>query len=502
MGPARPGFARWSRVARRSKSKVPAYTAVISDLHLSDVEEADPAHPLWKRHKQTDLIADGRLESLLAHLRALSHGEPIELVLNGDIFDFDGVAVVPDPAPWPVSRIERLRGLLPEEPKSEWKLARIVSHHPLFLGALRVWLSEGHSLVFVIGNHDLELHWPACQAVLREALGEPEQLRICEFYTISHHDTLITHGNQYDAYCVVHDPLHPFVEVNGKARVRLPFGDQAARLMMNGLGLFNPHVDDSLRRPLLEHVGWFVRLVPRHHPTIAWTWFWSSLATLWVSVGEGFRPAIRDPRDLAAREAAVSRRARGSSTVTRALAAVAVHPAVFDPIKVARELWLDRAFLLAALIFASVQVFSASRMVSGAGATGGLLAFIVLLVPFVRYARSCRSSVGEAEIEIRERVPTLAQIARVKRVIMGHTHRARREVVHGVEYFNTGHWSPAYADAACTQPLGRNAFAWLAPAPEGPRTAELRVFADGRSTVYAPSEAPPPLLAHLGAVRT
>ena len=498
MSPQRPAVARRGR-PRRVGRRSPSFTAIISDIHLSDVEAPEPSIPLWRRHKHADQLPDGRLVALLAHLRVLSGGAPVELVLNGDVFDFDAVKAVPEAAPWPVSALERLRGLYPEEPKSVWKLERIIAHHPALFEALRAWLAEGNTLLFVIGNHDVELHWPGCQAVLRAALpAEPDALTLCEFYAISHHDTLITHGNQFDPYCVVHDPLHPFIEVDGRARVRLPFGDQAARLMMNGLGLYNPHVDDTVRRPVVDHLVHYVRVVAWHQPFVAWTWFWSSFATMWVSVGEGFRPAIRDPRDLAAREADVSRRSRASSTVTRGLAAMAVHPAVFEPVKVARELWLDRAFLLGALIFATVQVFSALRLISGAGATGAFVAFILLLVPFVRYARSCRSSIGEAEVNIRESLTTLAQIARVRRVVMGHTHRARRESVDGVEYLNTGHWSPAFFDAECTMPLGRNAFAWLVPTPDGPRAAELRVFAQGVSTVMAPAEvtavldAPPP----------
>lgn len=482
----------------RSGRDTPPCTAVLSDLHVSDIEPVDPRCPSWRRHKHADLVTDARLARFLDHLRALARGQRVELVLNGDVFDFDVIKAVPESPPWPVSWLERARGLHAEEPKSAWKMQRIVDHHPVLFGELARWVREGHDLVFVIGNHDLELHWPAVQDVLRAAIApaHPEALRVCEFFVISHHDTLITHGNQYDAYCVVHDPVHPFIDLNGRTRLRLPFGDQAAKLMINGMGLFNPHVDDSLRRPIGEYARFYLQDVTRHHPTIAWTWLWSALVTLWVSLAEGFRPALRDPARMATREALIARRARSSSKVVRALQAVAVHPAVFDPVKVARELWLDRAFLLAALIFASVQVFSALTLVSGAGTTGGLLAFVVLLVPFVRYARSCRSSIGEAEREIRARVETLAAIAHVRRVVMGHTHRARRESVGDTEYINTGHWSPAFADVACTKRLGRNGFAWIVPGPTGARIAELRVFGEVTSVPHADAvPAPEPGLA-------
>jgi UDP-2,3-diacylglucosamine pyrophosphatase LpxH len=90
------------------------------------------------------------LEDLQARIQG-----PIELVLNGDIFDFDSVMVIPESPGFHVSWLERKRGLNAEEPKSRFKIETILEDHPLFVQALRAFVLKGHRVVFVIGNHDL-----------------------------------------------------------------------------------------------------------------------------------------------------------------------------------------------------------------------------------------------------------------------------------------------------------------------------------------------------------
>ncbi|MES2642978.1 MAG: metallophosphoesterase [Myxococcota bacterium] len=474
---------------RSAPRRGPAHTAVISDLHLSDIEAPDPRRPAWRRYKHPDVVDDGPLLRLLLHLRELSAGQPVELVLAGDIFDFDTVVGAPEPAPYRVSWLERCRGMVAEQERSAWKMRRILADHPVLVAALSQWMADGHLLVFIIGNHDLELHWPAVQAELRAALAppRPDALTVCEFFRISGGDTLVMHGNQLDAYCVCHDPLHPFIEVKGKLRVRMPFGNIAGKMMLNGMGLFNPHVEDSFIRPFADYVRFFFRYVARQDPLLAFTWLWTAPLTLWVSVDEGLRPAERDPARLEERVRDAARRARGTPAMVRALRDVAVHPAVYSPLKVARELWLDRVGLLVLLVFVVFQLTTALHMMSNLGYVWAVALFLGLLPFYVAYARSCRSDVGNTQANIRKRVGELGRIARVTRVVMGHTHRAAVRRHDGVEFLNTGHWSPAYDDVECTKKVGTNAFAWVRPGGEA-RVAELRVFDGESSTQLLPAK--------------
>ena len=250
------------RPVDRSESWRGLHTVVLSDVHLADAEIPPPDNPLWKRYKHPDLFVDGSLKRLLEELQRQIDG-PIELVLNGDLFDFDSVMVIPESPDFPVSWLERRRGLNAQEPKSRFKIRRILQDHPMFVQALRAFLLEGHRVVFVIGNHDIELHWPSVQKEIRDHFDLPEDLRrnvsFAEWFYISGGDTLIEHGSQYDAYCLCSNPIFPLIRKGSKRSVRLPFGNLAGRYMTNGMGLFNPHVESSFIMSLREYLIFFFK---------------------------------------------------------------------------------------------------------------------------------------------------------------------------------------------------------------------------------------------------
>ena len=72
------------------------YTAIISDLHLTDPEpprhKTKSRHPLWKKFKTKEFYIDESLVQFLELIQKKAEGHKVELILNGDIFDFDSVA--------------------------------------------------------------------------------------------------------------------------------------------------------------------------------------------------------------------------------------------------------------------------------------------------------------------------------------------------------------------------------------------------------------------------
>ncbi len=441
-------------------------TIVLSDLHITDAQPRLPERPLWKRYKQRDLFIDDSFSRLVQHL--LGEVAPgSELVLAGDVFDFDSVMAVPRPAPFPVSWLERRRGLEAEAAKSRFKMRRILDDHPVFLQALRAWLEAGHRLVLIVGNHDVEALWPEVQAVFREALMLPEEaqerVRFCEWFYISGEDTLIEHGNQFDAYCVCANPIFPTIRWRGREIIRVPFGNLAERYMLNGMGLFNPHVESSFIMSLPEYVRFFLKYMVRVQPLLGLTWLWGAIVTLVATLREGFLPAQRDPLLLEERVADIARRSNSTVGQVFALQALHVHPAVFSPWTLMRELWLDRALILALLIGASFQVVTVYNVFSPLSPWWAPVVFLLLLPPFIFYARSVNSGVDSTEGVLRERLPVAVQVARTKRVVIGHTHVEHHSQLDACELLNTGTWSPAYRDVECTRPFGRKCLAWIRP---------------------------------------
>jgi UDP-2,3-diacylglucosamine pyrophosphatase LpxH len=63
---------------------------------------------------------------------------------------------------------EQRYGFLPNPESSADKLDSIYQGHPLFFRALAWFVGQGHRVVFLRGNHDLEIFWPRVQERLRE----------------------------------------------------------------------------------------------------------------------------------------------------------------------------------------------------------------------------------------------------------------------------------------------------------------------------------------------
>src|SRR5262245_56150924 len=124
------------------------HTVVISDIHLS---EAEPGDGLWMRYRQRRFSPDAEVAAMLSELRRLTAlgGDELTLVLNGDIFDLDAPRVVGE---------ESVFHDLPRTADNAIPaLTAIFRDNPLFLEAVAGVLADGHTVVFVSGNHDVQL---------------------------------------------------------------------------------------------------------------------------------------------------------------------------------------------------------------------------------------------------------------------------------------------------------------------------------------------------------
>src|SRR4051812_20955087 len=107
-------------------------TLVVSDIHLADAGELHPRFPLWKKFKLPELFVDKYVQDFLTEMKSQIK-TPMELVLNGDIFDFDSVMSIPKHFGLHVNWLERLRGLSSEEQKSKYKMQMILESHPIWV---------------------------------------------------------------------------------------------------------------------------------------------------------------------------------------------------------------------------------------------------------------------------------------------------------------------------------------------------------------------------------
>ncbi len=447
--------------------KSATHTFVISDFHLCEAEPAHPFNPLWKRFKRREYFVDEQFRAFVEYIKT-NVGHSIELVFNGDTFDFDSVLQFSKDEKEQASWLELKRGFTAEAHKSGKKFERILNDHPVFIQTLREFILLGHRVIFVIGNHDVELHWPGVRKMLSDTLNLPlshrDQLRFCEWFYISNSDTLIEHGNQYDAYSVCINPIHPLIKKGRKILVRLPFGNLANKYILNGMGLFNPHSEASfIKNGFLDYVDFYYRKIMRTQPLLMWTWFWGAMITLITAVSEGLLPAVRDPLTSDARIQDIAKRANTTPASVWALRELHVHSAIFNPIKLLRELWLDRALFIVLIVFGSFQFFSFLNVFMNASVWWFIIPVLILTPVFLFYAKSVESEVIKSQAAARDAVAVASQLTGTHCVVMGHTHLEAFEVIAGTTSINTGSWSNAFKDVECTLPYGKKCFAWIRP---------------------------------------
>lgn len=468
------------------------YTAILSDLHLCEAEPVNPRFPLWKKFKTRQFFFDDVFEAFLDHLRKKSKNEPIELILNGDIFDFDSVMSIPEKPVFRPSWLEKKRGLYPRPERSEHKIQAILKDHDVFVQALRKFVLDGHRIVFIMGNHDLEMHFPSVQASIVNAMNLPvdkkSMVRFADWFYISNQDTLVEHGNQYDPYCVCVDPVNPFSQGYNYKYISLPFGNLACRYILNGMGFFNPHVDTNYIMSLGEYIRFFFKYMARAQPDLILSWLGGSLITLWKSFEDRTNTPIRDPLKIEDRVNQIALRSNAEPRMVRELKEVFAAPAANNPFLIARELWLDRAFIIFISFFVILQIMILIRQLFDISFFWAFIPLFLLLPFFLFYSKSVKSLVSSYKEPDEKILSTTSAITRVNRVIYGHTHQIRHEMIGSVEHLNSGTWSPAFLDVECTISSDQKTFVWIAPEDDQPeRKAHLRVFNGSESVEIHPT---------------
>lgn len=465
--------------------KTSKYTAIVSDLHLCEAEPVNPRYPLWKKFKTRQFFFDDVFEDFLNYLLKEANGEKVELILNGDIFDFDSVMSLPEEPTFRISWLERKRGLSPRPERSKYKIEVILKDHAKFVEALRTFIEKGNTAIFVIGNHDLELHYQGVQESILEHLNLSEShkdsVRFAEWFYLSNHDTLVEHGNQYDPYCVCEDPIHPFITGYNYKTVKLPFGNQACRYILNGMGFFNPHVDKNYIMGLKEYIRFFYKYMLRAQPLLILSWFWGSLVTLWKSFDDGIRLPLRDPLRVETRVNEIAQKANAEPRMVRELRELFASSATHNPWLLAKELWLDRAFMIALSFFLIFEVMLITKQIFDVSFFWALIPLFLMLPFFLFYSQSIASHVSSYKEPDERTLAMASAITGVNRIVYGHTHQIRHEVIGAVEHLNSGCWSPAFLDVECTQAIDQKTFVWITPGENNVRQAQLLMFKDGAS---------------------
>ena len=255
-----------------------------------------------------DFFFDSEFESLLRKLRADAQGNRPPsfrwtLIINGDFAEFLQILDWPgDPASrrggkieWNLENYEfgpggwaevlwktvpgfqkEIRdGLASSEDESAWKLKRVYDGHRVVFKAIAEFVTAGHDLVMIKGNHDVEFYWQGvkeefirllcrsidypytkCQAQLQRWRNQdfrgacqifPDGGTI-EFAELSYEDELVyvEHGNQYEpanSFAHFDEPINRVLRA-GQTYLEMPFGSILVRYFFNGIESHFPEADN------------------------------------------------------------------------------------------------------------------------------------------------------------------------------------------------------------------------------------------------------------------
>jgi len=415
--------------------------AIVSDLHLS--AGYDPRRGTFGRNE--DFFYDAAFGRFVDHLLARAGRERRRwrLVILGDLVDFLQVELA-DEAPGATSAETSVR-----------RLEAVAAGHPGFFAALGRFLAAGHRLDVVVGNHDVELVWPAVQARFRGLLtahGGAEAAAGVAFHPwILYLPGVLyaEHGHQYDPLNALLTPLAPFLP-DEPSLIELPLGSFFVRYLFNEVEQVDPFADNV--KPATRYLGWALR----NHPLTALTTLDAHLRLL---LGALRKTSDRGPAERAARRAAyreeVLRPAAAAiglpPETLLAIDELAAVPALQDPWEQFKALVLGPVGPAAALLAGGLGAWLGVRRLPPGGRAAALLAAAAGLQAWREGALGRPATepggylLGAARaIDARLRTVDRA----VPAYVFGHTHTAELfplgepDGADAPRYLNCGTWTP------------------------------------------------------------
>lgn len=247
---------------------------VVSDLHLGRGK-----NPRTGRYYRLEaFFFDDDFHHFCAHLieDARRRQTPFKLVFNGDTFDL--LRIDHDPLPTEKRRERRYGPALTPGIAAE-TMRQILAGHPTFVEALAAVLAAGNPIVFLPGNHDIEVQWrpvqleirAAVERAVREQAGEAAAATAAELLTFErwfHHEPgriWIEHGCQYDPENAfryyLRGKLADQPDAVHKAEIDVPLGTFFQRYLYNQFGNITFIVPSS--RSNLRYFRWLILNRPR-----------------------------------------------------------------------------------------------------------------------------------------------------------------------------------------------------------------------------------------------
>src|SRR6185312_10244284 len=461
---------------------------VISDLHLGEDLRPGGANVSYLPHLAK---LERELEKFLAHYTAHRLDDrPWRLVVNGDMVDFMSVMILPEAEEKDNDEEDRLYGLGFGERQSQKKMERVIARHQGVFKRLGEFVAAGNELVIVVGNHDVEFHYPQVQQTLVEwlsgltlGMGVDDPARaefatrvsFCPWFYYKEDLIYIEHGHQYDEYCSFDYLLHPVTaapewkkkdrSLNKKSRIALSVAHAGMRYFANQIPDYDPHTAELWG--FGDYMKWAWAQGLRGGLRLAYTYgllVWR-LVEMWYSL-RGVEAERRNLHHERLKE--LSAHLQMSEEKLLALDSLRREPVTRRFWKLLAALFIDRVLLgVAALVTASLLVGHLHGLWKAVGALATLVAFACVnqALNHVRLESSAN--------KLRATTKLIQGLICAPLIVFGHSHTPERvPLANGGTYFNTGTWASEDAEQSFTHLM-------VVSDENGAPKAELKQWRDG-----------------------
>lgn len=425
---------------------------LFSDVHLGAdlVQHAAP----WTiaRLKKAARI-DRDLSSMLEHYReARDPNRPWCLVIAGDLVDFIGMSIAPaTETETALTSEERENGLGSPHDHAVQKMRAVARRHAQVFDRLARFIADGHRLVLIRGNHDVDFHWEQAQKAFIEAIVEKAdgvqsvderdafvgRIEFSPWFYYVEGLLYVEHGHQYDSTCSYEHQLAP-VSPEDPRRINWSFSDILLRSVVRptrGLGS-----EGHDRATFLTYMRLAARMGFGGATALARRYI-SAIAQLIRISRSNFSQqakAVREEQETRLLE--MAHRARLGIDKVRALAHLAAPPLGREVMGILRGLFVDKMAMVlgGAVAIALVMLLDLPRAASW---TVGALTVLAVGLLYQQSTRA-RKRVFKYTEALRRIAANIAELVPARFVVMGHTHEAvMARVATNTTYVNLGAWA-------------------------------------------------------------
>ncbi|MBU1536387.1 metallophosphoesterase [Myxococcota bacterium] len=446
---------------------------IVSDLHLGSGFNAEKGEYARMEEFFYDYEFSLFIDKII--MEAEQRARPHTLILNGDIFDFLSVNEVPSEAEAEQLGItltagEKKYGLGSSETRAVWKVRKILGGHPVFLQSLARFLLRGHEIIYIRGNHDLDLYWKGVRSTIQQSfravlieLGssdgqEVERLVFRPWFHLIENEIYVEHGHQYDETNAITANLNPLLpEGSYGSRERLldyPIGSLFARFVYAPIRSVDPYrihvISFTQYLSVIRgfNIWQFIRTVHLNFP-----FFVRSVRNSISYSAEGLKNVMEKHEQRMHRYSSAS---RISIKTLRRIDRLRERPLghsmhnifleTFKPI-LKKMIWVGVLSILS--IYGWIFIFTAlssvlSHSVFGRASVISVLAVLTVMGLFALLTKVGKALEGYQDPLVEKsyiKACKIAKIMNVKHVVMGHTHVIHQRTIKGRgKYLNTGTW--------------------------------------------------------------